>query len=232
MLFIGRLFYRRLSARFTHIIFVNTVSSPRRENNRRDQTLTVLALYIPFFAPPTLKFRLLWLNCSSRITSRFRWIAGRLSPDVTPQVCGLIVSSRSYEVLEEAIITLTALAEDHHIRKMLQGAELGNRKASELLWEMWRLKGAPFGYDAMLGDLWLQRLPPHLSPSLSANRKYSLERAAEISEDIMLRFSSGVSAVNTFVSPKAASSPSQDELTIILMRIGASVQRLTFDRNR
>lgn len=79
------------------------------------------------------------------------------------QTSDFIITSRSYEDLKEAARTRTAPTEDRCIRQLLLGAELGNRKLSELLREMRPLRDAPFGDDSLLRNLLLQKLRPHLS---------------------------------------------------------------------
>ena len=143
-------------------------------------TVGAITLHIPAFTPadPELWFTLVELefeNC--RITSdasRFRWVAGRLPPEVTMQVRDVIISSRSYEALKEAVIARTTPTQDQRMQQ-LQNVELGSRKPSELLREMQRLRGPTIGEDPLLRELWLQRLPHNIPVLLSAARKCSLE---------------------------------------------------------
>lgn len=87
-----------------------------------------------------------------RITSkvsRFRWVTGRLPPNITLQVTDVTLSSRSYGALKEAVIARTVPCEDQRIRRLLQGVELGSQKPLELLRRVRHLRGAPFGDDLM-----------------------------------------------------------------------------------
>ncbi|THD23836.1 hypothetical protein D915_005368 [Fasciola hepatica] len=83
------------------------------ERKSADSTVGAITLHITAFTPadPELRFTLVELefeNC--RITSdarRFRWVAGRLSPEVTMQVRDVLISSRRYEALKEAVMART-----------------------------------------------------------------------------------------------------------------------------
>lgn len=76
-------------------------------------------------------------------------------------------------------------------------------KPSELLREMRRLRNAPLSDDPMLQEVRLQRLPPLPLPLLSSSRKHLQEQTAKIANDIILRYSLGVSALNSFSSPRS-----------------------------
>lgn len=123
-------------------------------------------------------------------------------PDLNLQLRDLLVSSRSCDAFKEAVVTRTAPTEDQGIRQSLQGVEPGNKKPSGLLREMWRFIRALFGNGSILRELWLQRLPRQLHFLLIATRKYSLEETAETSDDIVSRYGSSVSALNSVSSAK------------------------------
>lgn len=108
-----------------------------------------------------------------------------------------MVHSHSYGTLKEAVISRIFHTEDPLIRQLVQGIHFGNKKP----WKPsqgWRhLKAAPFDNDPISGELWIQRLPSYLLPVLRTTRKCSLEETTEVADDIILRYSPGVSALKT-----------------------------------
>lgn len=155
-------------------------------------------------------------------------MAGCLLPEVTFQVRDAIVSSRIYDALKEAVISRTAHTDGQRIRQLLQGFQLGSKYPQSHCGKCGGLRGEQFGDDPMSRVLWLQRLPLYIPHSISTARNCSQEGAAEIA---VSRYSPGVSALDAFSSPRATSSPLQGGLTTILMRISASLQLLTVDRD-
>lgn len=95
-----------------------------------------------------------------------------------PQICETVYDvlmnppdNQKYATLKTALINRHALSEEKRLEKLLERAELGDQKPSEVLREMKRLAGDTVS-DAIIKKLWLRRLPQYMTiPLISAGEK-------------------------------------------------------------
>ena len=141
-------------------------------------TLTVNALslkLLPFWpADPDLRFAQVEAQFSTRgVTSektRYDYIVAALSPDTATEVRDLILTpptTTPYTTLKKELIRRTTGSNQQKLQKLLNEVELGNRKPSQLLRRMRQLWTGDETDDAVLHELFLQRLPTNVRMPLS-----------------------------------------------------------------
>lgn len=89
-----------------------------------------------------------------------------------------------YHDLKQAIIDRLSESAKTKLDKLLKGLQLGDRKPSQLLREMQGLAGSQI-QDAVLQNLWLQRLPSHAQSVLTSLEERSLDILASTADKIL-----------------------------------------------
>lgn len=80
----------------------------------------------------------------------------------------------------------TSVSEQRRLRQLLSDVELGDRKPSQLLRRMRQLLGSRKFDEALLRQLFLQRLPTHVQSILAASKdSVTLEDLAELADCIL-----------------------------------------------
>ena len=130
---------------------------------------------------------------SKRITSqreKFNYTVSVLPPAVALEVKDIILqppSSAPYDTLKEQVISRTSVSEQKKLQQLLTIEALGDRKPTQLLRSMRALAGGNRN-DALLGHIFLQRLPGWMQPILAAfNCDTELDRLAEAADNILER---------------------------------------------
>ena len=125
-----------------------------------------------------------------------------------------------YDVLKNALLHRTAASEEKRIQHLLSGIQLGSMTASQLLRQMRNLAGKSSVDDAVLRQIWLQRLPPYVQSIVNVFiANHSLEQCAEAADRAMEGpqfFSPGVASAThhpplagTSYVPPSAETPSK-----------------------
>ena len=164
-------------------------------------------------------------NCGiTRQDTRFGHIARSLPPEVAQEVRDLIVSrptTNPYDELKAAVIKRTSVSEQRRLRQLLSEEDLGDRKPTQLLRRMRQLLGARKFEEALLRELFLQRLPNHAQSILVASKDtVALEELAELADRIL-----DVQSQGPIVA--AVAKPRQDaDLLDRLERLELAVKRI------
>ena len=88
-----------------------------------------------------------------------------------------------YDVLKKALLQRTAASEEARIQHLLSGIQLGSMTPSQLLRQMRNLVGESSVNDAVLRQMWLQRLPPYVQGILKVFISgHTLEQCAEAAD--------------------------------------------------
>lgn len=99
-----------------------------------------------------------------------------------------------YATLKERLLKEFSLTETEKLNKILQTAELGDKKPTQLLREMQSLAGSNLGASA-IETLFLQRLPDHVKHILSASSS-TLKEKAEMADKILDYSNPHISSLN------------------------------------
>ncbi|CAE1149040.1 unnamed protein product [Acanthosepion pharaonis] len=94
--------------------------------------------------------------------SKFAYVVEKLPADVASEVADIlndIPPDKPYEVLKQVILQRTACSEEHKIKE-LTNVTLGNNKPSQLLRKMQTLVGTNSMSEAVLKQMWLDKLSP------------------------------------------------------------------------
>lgn len=136
-----------------------------------------------------------------------------------------------YTALKTALIDRHALSEERRLEKLIERAELGDQKPSEVLRQMQRLAGDSVS-DGALKKLWFRRLPKYMTVPLVA-----VEQNKDVTElmDLADRMyeASDAPEVNTLSNPKPGTSkqsnysdPAYNELKQQIAKLESMIQNL------
>lgn len=123
--------------------------------------------------------------------SKFDYVVSSLSPEFAAEVRDLLLrppADNPYTVLKEQLTKRTTASEQHKLRQLFTGEELGDRKPTRLLRRMQQLLGdRPGLMDAsFLKELFLQRLPHNVRMVLASTPdSTTLENLAELADKII-----------------------------------------------
>lgn len=134
--------------------------------------------------------------------TKYEYIVASLSPEFATQVRDLILrvpATTPYDALKHQLIARTALPEQRRLQRLLDSAELGDQRPTQLLRRMQQLMGVDAaGADgALLWELFLQRLPGNVRMVLaSSGEGKSLDQLAELADKIITAAPPGISGVS------------------------------------
>ncbi len=132
--------------------------------------------------------------------TKFDYIVASLSPDTATEVRDLILvppTRNPYTVLKTALIRRTAGSNQQKLQRLLNELELGDRKPSQLLRRMRQLWCGGDTDDALLHELFLQRLPSSVRMVLApSGTDISLNNLADMADRIMEVSTPTVAAVH------------------------------------
>lgn len=159
-----------------------------------------------------------WFTASGITADRQKMatVLAALSPNVISQLTDVIAAlpaTERYEYIKTNVIEHFADSEQRRLNRLLSELPLGDKKPSELYFEMKRVAGSTLG-DAALKGLWTQRLPAFAQPVVAASSGTPVE-FTKIADSICDAMAS--SQVN-----QVASGPSSE-----LSEIRAAVVQLT-----
>lgn len=132
--------------------------------------------------------------------TKFDYIVASLSPDAATEVRDLILSppaDNPYTALKTALIRRTAGSNQQKLQRLLNELELGDRKPSQLLRRMRQLWCGGDTDNALLRELFLQRLPSSVRMVLApSGTDISLNNLADMADRIMEVSTPTVAAVH------------------------------------
>lgn len=103
-------------------------------------------------------------------TRRYFYTVSSLPPEACESVYDILITPPDvdkYESLKKALIKRHALSEESRLTKLLEKADLGDQKPSDLYRQMKRLAGETVG-DTIINKLWMRRLPNSITIPLIA----------------------------------------------------------------
>lgn len=144
-------------------------------------------------------------------TTRYFHVAAVLPPEVASEVTDILcapLSAAPYDRLKAALIERTTASERKRLQQLLSAEDLGDRRPSQLLRHMQSLLGtraATFD-EALLKELFLQRLPPTIQMLLATATNLPITELAVHADKIM---EVAVPTVATVQTHDASALPSQ-----------------------
>lgn len=162
--------------------------------------------------------------------TRFDYIIAALSPDTATEVRDLILAPPTdspYTTLKRELIRRTAGSNQQKLQKLLNDVELGDRKPSHLLRRMRQLWCGGDADDALLRELFLQRLPNSVRMVLaSSGTGIPLDNLAEMADRIMEVSTPAIAAVHA--PPMSPASNDLNSLRAEVRQLQELVKSLTF----
>ena len=135
--------------------------------------------------------------------TKYAHIVGALPIDVATEVGDLIDNvpeTDPYDKIKAAVIHRTSQSDEKRLQQLLTACELGDKRPSQLLRHMRQLSG-PYKLDeALLKQIWLQRLPYNVRQILSiSGASVSLDDLADMADKMIEIYpdSRGVSAIQS-----------------------------------
>lgn len=126
-----------------------------------------------------------------RITSqasKYAYVVEKLPTEVATEVSDLLTNmpvEKPYEVLKDAILCRTGFSEERKLRELFTNVTLGTSKPSQLLRKMRTLLGTNTMSDAILQQLWFDKLKPNMIQILaSLPGEIELQKLSEIADKI------------------------------------------------
>ncbi|XP_026271941.2 uncharacterized protein LOC113202090 [Frankliniella occidentalis] len=193
-----------------------------RERERRNRTNAVSGKLPSFWADkPSVWFAQAESNfATNNITQdsqKYHLVVGQLDTATAAEVEDIIsgpVADRTYENLKTSLISRLSDSEQKRVRKLISEEEIGDRKPSQFLRHLRSLAGSSATVsEALLSQIWLQRLPATASAILSSHSNLDLNALAAMADKIVEQVASVTpSAVMAVRDPP----PSPDVSAMIL----------------
>lgn len=122
--------------------------------------------------------------------TKFHYAVSALSPTAIDEVADLLstpLSANAYDDLKATLLQRTAVSQRSRIQQLLSAEELGDRRPSQLLRRMKQLLGdnARSIDDALLRELFLQRLPANVQMVLATVSTMDLTGLAALADKVM-----------------------------------------------
>ncbi len=140
--------------------------------------------------------------------TKYEYIEAALSPDTATEVRDLILTPPTdtpYTTLKRELIRRTAGSNQRKLQKLLNEVELGDRKPSQLLRRMRQLWSGDEADNAVLCELFLQRLPNNVRMVLApSGSSINLDNLAEMVDQMMEVSAPIVAAVHPPPAPPAS----------------------------
>lgn len=201
------------------------------QQDSRPQDVSSLQVRLPPFWPqnPQVWFHQVEAQfCLARITSettRYYHVASSLPPDVAGELSDVLsapMGATPYQHLKTKVLERFMPSDRTRLQQLLTGEDLGDRRPSQLLRRMQQLLGERDipNHSALLRELFLQRLPQPIRLVLAAAGDVTLDRLAELADNVHEATSPSVTAV---LPPR---DPAISRLEARLEELAASVAAL------
>lgn len=191
-----------------------------------------------WFLQVELHFQL--ANITAQLT-RFRHVASALPPAVASEVADILTHpppNNPYDHLKATLLQRTTTSERCRLQQLLSAEQLGDRTPSQLLRKMQALLGdrLPTFDQALLKELFLQRLPSNAQMILAAASNISLTDLAALADRIMEVATPTVAATFSYPVPPSVPSPPPPPVgayaTIVPSTSTAAISELRAEVNR
>ncbi|CAH8614594.1 hypothetical protein MS3_00000628 [Schistosoma haematobium] len=121
--------------------------------------------------------------------SKYAYVVGALPIEIAAEVGDLIdhvPESEPYDKIKAAVIQRTTVSDEKRLQQLLTSCDLGDKRPSQLLRHMKQLVG-PYKLDeALLKQMWFQRLPHSVRQILSVSGKsVALDDLADMADKMM-----------------------------------------------
>ena len=121
--------------------------------------------------------------------SKYAYVVGSLPIEIAAEVGDLIdqvPETEPYDKLKAALIQRTTVSDETRLQQLLNACDLGDKRPSQLLRHMKQLAG-PYKLDeALLKQMWFNRLPRSVRQILSALGKSSpLDELTDMADKVM-----------------------------------------------
>ncbi|XP_064485846.1 uncharacterized protein LOC135398363 [Ornithodoros turicata] len=120
-------------------------------------------------------------------TTKYQHLVESLPPSAAAEVRDILLApaaDKPYSVLRDALVKRLMSSQEHRLQQVLSSEELGDRRPTQFLRHLQFLLGdkASSIDPAILKELFLQRLPPHVRVSLAASGALPLSELAELAD--------------------------------------------------
>ena len=192
----------------------------------------VAAVNLPefFIADPALWFvKAEAMFQAKRVKSdltRYTYIVEHIPMTVATQVRELLINppeTDAYNKLKEAILKRCGPSEPAMLRSLLGNVHLNGRLPSQLLRYMQSLLGNKHMDDEIMRQLWLDKLPAHIIPSLAIAMNQPLAEQANLADRVM-----EMQRTSYTPFPTASTSP---DMSAVLQKISETLAVLAIRRD-
>lgn len=169
-----------------------------KEENK--PSISVIQLALPEFRDltPEVWFTVFELELENRNIfqdrAKYAQLVPRLPRDLLTLITPILVNppaEDAYERVKQAILEDSRPSERARLEQLCHTLRLGDRKPTQLLREMQQLAGPGYLHDALLQELWLQRLPDTLQAILAVVPATSLADLAQAADAVLERLPKG-----------------------------------------
>ena len=141
-------------------------------------------------------------------STKFWHVVGSLDHKYAHEIRDLLLSPpthQPYTELRKTLVARLTASAQKRVRQLLHAEQLGDRKPSQFLRHLRQLKGESTIDDSILSELFLQRLPAGVRMVLATASTLSLDKQAELADNILDISSStpgpSISAVDSQLTP-------------------------------
>ncbi|CAH8597989.1 unnamed protein product [Schistosoma bovis] len=170
----------------------NLLNSPQPEDNVLNSINAISELRLPTYGVnnPRIWFaqvEALFLSRGIRSqATKYAYIVGALPIEVAAEVGDLIDNvpeTDPYDKIKAAVIHRTSQSDEKRLQQLLTACELGDKRPSQLLRHMRQLAGSCKLDEALLKQMWSQRLPYSVRQILSVSgASVSLDDLADMAD--------------------------------------------------
>lgn len=166
-----------------------------------------------------------WFTASGIVADKQKTatILAALDPNVIAQLADVIASmppNNRYDFIKAKIINHFADSEQRRLNRLLSELPLGDKKPSELFYEMRRVAGTTLGEAAVKG-LWTKRLPEFAQPVIAASAGTPAEYT-KVADAVVEAIAS-----NHIGKIEATSDCAIKELRVAIVELGKKFERLS-----
>ncbi|CAH8643922.1 unnamed protein product [Schistosoma guineensis] len=173
----------------------NFLNSPQPEDNAFNSINAISELRLPTYCinNPRIWFAQIEALFMARgiksQASKYAYVVGALPVEIAAEVGDLIdhvPESEPYDKIKAAVIQRTTVSDEKRLQQLLTSCDLGDKRPSQLLRHMKQLAG-PYKLDeALLKQMWFQRLPHSVRQILSVSGKsVALDDLADMADKMM-----------------------------------------------
>lgn len=127
---------------------------------------------------------------SHRITSdvsKYHAVIARLDQDTLSVIEHIVLdppARNRYGCIKEALLNHFSVSQERRFKTLVSGLELGDKRPSDLLAEIFRLGGNHLD-ETFTRTLWLDRLPQHVQVALAAADGLNISNLAQLADKIL-----------------------------------------------